>query len=190
MREQRKAAPAQGRRTTGAGPKPNAGVSPATARPKPAATRPRPGAKVPVADKTPEDALKTFLLALAAQDAETLRAVAMPDTEFPLLLNDQPAPPELFAQLKHRLDVGAMKRLKPGDSVRMPGGELRTIRADELGQNRVVLWPDGAPAPSWIEDVGGHWKVVPRPFIAVRKGSERRPREPRAKAAAPPRKPG
>ena len=37
----------------------------------------RPETKVELADSTPEDALKTFLLALAAQDEATLRAVTL-----------------------------------------------------------------------------------------------------------------
>ena len=63
---------------------------PVTAAPQPndepAAKSPAPGARVDLADSTPEDALTTFLLALAAQDEVTLRAVTTPDDEFPWLL--------------------------------------------------------------------------------------------------------
>jgi hypothetical protein len=124
---------------------------------------------VELADSTPEDALKTFLLALAAGDELTLRGVTLPHAEFELLLKDPPAPPDVLALLKARLEEKPMKRLKEGDPVRMPNGESRVIKPADVRAGRVVLWPAGAPLPSRLENVGGHWKVFAAPFIAVRK---------------------
>jgi hypothetical protein len=127
---------------------------------------------VELADSTPEDALKTFLLALAAGDAAALRAVVLPDAELDWLLQGPPASPELLARLKARLEEQPMKRLRAGDPVTMPGGESRVVQPADVREGRVVLWPAGAPLPSRVENVGGHWKVLARPFIAARKQAE------------------
>jgi len=125
--------------------------------------------QIDLADSTPEGALKTFLLALAAQDETTLRAVTLPHAEFDLLLKSPSTSSDQLALLKTRLDEKPMKRLKEGDPVRMPDGETRVIKPADVREGRVVLWPDGSPLPSRLENVGGHWRVFAAPFIAARK---------------------
>ena len=124
---------------------------------------------VELADSTPEDALKTFLLALAAHDEATLRAVALPHAELNLLLSGPAAAPEQLALLRARLEEKPIKRLKTGDPVRTPDGESRVIKPGDVREGRVVLWPAGAPLPSRLENVGGHWRVFAAPFISARK---------------------
>ncbi len=126
-------------------------------------------AKIGPADSTPEDALKTFLLALAAQDEAALRAVTLPHPEFDLLLRGPAEPPAQLALLKARLEEKPMRRLKTGDPVRMPDGESRVIKPADVREGRVVLWADGESLPSRLENVNGHWKVFAAPFIAARK---------------------
>jgi hypothetical protein len=133
------------------------------------AKAPRPETKGELADSTPEDALKTFLVALAAQDEATLHAVTLPDAEFEWLLKAPKAPPDVLARIKAGLEEKPMKRLNAGDLVRMPGGESRVIKPIDVREGRVVLWPAGLPLPSRLDNVGGRWKVFARPFIAARK---------------------
>jgi hypothetical protein len=130
---------------------------------------PQPETRVEPADSTPEDALKTFLLALAVRDGAALKAVALPDAELDTLLQGPPASPDRVLQMKAELEDKPMRRLKEGDPVRMPNGESRVIKAVDVREGRVVLWPAGAALPSRLENVGGHWKVYARPFIAARK---------------------
>jgi hypothetical protein len=148
------------------------------------------GTKVELADSTPEAAMKTFLLALAAQDKATLRAVTLPDDEFDWLLKGSRASPELIVRMKVRLEEKPMKRLKAGDPVRMPSGEARVIKPIDVREGRVVLWPDGAPTPSRLENVGGHWKVFAKPFIAARKSADANLAPVRPKSVVVPRTPG
>jgi hypothetical protein len=136
---------------------------------RPEGRAPLPERRVKVVDSSPEDALKTFLLALAAQDVATLRAVTLPDDEFDWLLNGRPASTELLERIEARIDKKPMRRLKAGDPVRMPDGETRIIKSVDVGEGRVVLWPDGALLPSRVEVVDGHWKVYARPLIVARK---------------------
>ena len=126
---------------------------------------------VELADSTPEAALKTFLIALAAHDEPTLRAVSLPVDDLHLLLEGPLAPPEQLARIKARLEEKPMRRLKAGDPVKMPDGQSRVIKPGDVREGRVVLWPDGLPIPSRVENVGGHWKVFAAPFIAARKSS-------------------
>lgn len=139
---------------------------------RPGRATPGPSARVSLADTTPEAALKSFLLAMAAHDAETLRAVALPDPDLDWLLKGPAASPELLARIKTRLEEQPMRRMKAGDPVRMPGGEARVIHPEDVRQGRVVLWPEGAPLPSRVENVDGRWRVFARPFIAARKAAE------------------
>ena len=66
------------------------------ARPPQAKSRSGAGAskaasKIKVADATPEDALRTFMLAVMAQDEAALRAVTLPNPDLDWLLKGQPA---------------------------------------------------------------------------------------------------
>jgi len=108
------------------------------------AKAPGPETKVELADSTPEDALKTFLLALAARDEATLLAVTPPHAEFDLLLKGPVAHPDQLVLLKARLEEKPMKRLKAGDPVRMPDEESRVIKPADVREGRVVLWPSAA----------------------------------------------
>jgi hypothetical protein len=135
---------------------------------------PSKGGRAEVADSTPEEALKSFLVGLATHDGATLRAVALPDDDLEWLWRGPPSSPDQVARLKTRLDREPMRRLKAGDPVTMPDGEARVIKPADVREGRVVLWPAGAPLPSRVEDVGGHWKVLARPFIDARKKAEAR----------------
>lgn len=164
-------------------PKARPKARPARAAPRPEAATTLPATRVELADSTPEGALETFLLAIAAGDAETLRAVSLADAELDRLLPERPAPPELLARIKTQLQQNPMRRLQAGDPVRMPGGEARIIKPDDVRDGRVVLWPDGAPLPSRLENVAGHWKVFARPFIAARKAATARSSTPAGRPA-------
>jgi hypothetical protein len=128
--------------------------------------------KIGVADSTPEDALKTFLIGLATNDEATLRAIALPDGDLEWLWHGPASSPDRVARLRARLDRAPMRRLIVGDPVTMPTGEARVIKPADVREGRVVLWPADEPLPSRVEDVGGHWKVLARPFIKARKEAE------------------
>ncbi len=154
-------------------------AAPTSGSPGQPATRPRgeapkPTIGVDLVDGTPKEALKTFMLALAAQDEATLRAVAIPDEGFDWLLKDRPATaaPEVLAEIKAKLDQTPFRRLKVGDRVKMPGGRVGVIKPADVGGGRVVLLPEGTPLPARLENVGGHWEVFARTFIVARKPAE------------------
>lgn len=130
--------------------------------------------RILVVDGTPEQALETFLLALAAQDEAALHAVSLPDDEFDLLLKDRPPPAteEALAAMREGFKRKPFRRLTAGRRIRMPGGRTAVIKPSDVAAGRAVLLPEGAPMPARVEDVGGHWKVLPRTFILMRKAAD------------------
>jgi hypothetical protein len=159
--------------------------------PRPTAEVPKPRTRVDLVDGTPEDALRTFLLALAAQDEVTLRAVTLPDDEFEWLLKDRPAPatPRVLAAMRASFVQSPFRRLGAGDRVKMPGGWVGVIKPADVADGRVVLMPEGAPMPARLENVGGHWKVFARTFIAARKTAESTRQKAHSQPSGSPRRP-
>ncbi len=117
----------------------------------------------------PEEALKSFLVALAAHDEAALREIALPHPRLESLVQGPSATTDQLALLKARLQSMSIRRLKAGDSVEMPNGESRVIQPDDVRTGRVVLWADGEPMPTRLENVGGRWKVFAGTFMGARK---------------------
>jgi hypothetical protein len=124
-------------------------------------------------DATPEDALRTFMIALVAIDEAALRiiTVPVPDAELAWLLRGQAAPPEVIKELKAGLAKTPIKRLKEGERVTLPGNRVYVVRPGEVGEDKAVLLPDRAPQPTRLQKIRGHWKVSAEPFIAARKAA-------------------
>ena len=116
---------------------------------RPLSEVPKPSIGVDLVDGTPEEALRTFTLAMAAKDERVLRAITLPDDGFEWLLKDRPASltGESLRKMKERLDQTRIQRLKAGDRVKMPGGRTGVIRSADVRNGRVVLRPTGAALP-------------------------------------------
>lgn len=116
---------------------------------RPLSEVPKPSIGVDLVDGTPEEALRTFTLAMAAKDERVLRAITLPDDGFEWLLKDRPASltGESLRKMKERLDQTRIQRLKAGDRVKMPGGRTGVIRSADVRNGRVVLRPTQALTP-------------------------------------------
>jgi hypothetical protein len=126
-------------------------------------------AKIDLVDKTPEDALRTFMMAMAAADEQTLRAVTLANSDLDLLLTGEGPPFKGVKEMKQDMHKMKIERLKVGDQVKMPGNKVHVIRVTEVGQGRATLLPEDAPFPTRLRLVSGHWKVDAAPIIAARK---------------------
>lgn len=128
------------------------------------------GAEKPASpDGTPEAALRTFMVAVVAHDEAALRAVTLPDPEFDWLTRGDPAPEEVVARMRTLAKAMKIRRLKPGDRIRGPQGKATAVGQDEVGENRALLLPEGAPEPIRARRVDGKWKIDARPAINQRK---------------------
>jgi hypothetical protein len=140
-------------------------------------------AKITIADATPEDALRTFMLALISQDEPAVRAVTVPNPDLAWLMKGEPAPPEVIKDVMAQLAKQPIKRLKEGENVPLPKGKQYVVAASDVGDNKAILLPQGAPLPTRLHKVKGHWKVVADPFIAGRKAADAERKKAEAKNA-------
>jgi hypothetical protein len=142
------------------------------------------GGQIKVADATPEDALRTFMLAVLAQDGEAVRAVTLPNSDRDWLLKGQPAPPAVIKDATAQFGKLPIKRLKEGEKVALPKGKQYVVSAGEVGEDRAILLPQGAPVPTRLRKADGHWKVAADPFIAALKAADASMKKSEANKAA------
>jgi len=133
---------------------------------------PRPGAREKIADRTPEDALRTFVFAIAVRDELTLRAITLPVEGFEWLMAGRGAPASVIEELKEKLAQQPLRSLKAGDKFTLPRGQAIVVKAEDVGPDRALLLPEGASLPTRLQKVEGHWKVDPSAVIAGRKAAE------------------
>ncbi len=129
-------------------------------------------AKTDIAAKTPEQALWTFLVAIATKDEETLRAVTVSTDDFDWLMKGEGVPADKRNEFKAVVARQPIRALKAGDEVSLPGNRKTTVAADEVSDDRAVLLPEGAPLPNRLRKVDGLWRVDATPIVAGRKAAE------------------
>jgi hypothetical protein len=157
--------------TPKAGAMTKAGASP-KGHPGAVAKAPEGGARSRLKDDTPEDALRSFMVAAVNQDEAALRAITLPDRELVWLLRGQPPPAEVVEKMRTSAAELKFKRLKPGDQIKVPPrGQVAVLGPEEVTEDRAVLLPEGSPFPIRVERIEGHWKVEARPIIAARKAA-------------------
>ncbi len=138
------------------------------------------------ANATPEEAFRTFMIAIVSHDEATLREVTLPAEGFELLLTGKAAPASALGGIKQQLTSRPIRRLKAGDRYPLPPGKSGVVGAEEVGPDRAVLMPEGSPVPTRLEKVKGRWKVDARPVIAARKAAGAARRNAEAKQDGPP----
>jgi hypothetical protein len=125
-----------------------------------------------IAAETPEDALRSFLIAIALHDEAALRSVVLPTDDFDWLLKGEAAPAEAADQIRSQFMQVPIRALKPGDSFRLPNKKSITVDPKEVDATHAVLLPEGAPLPTRCQKVDGRWRVDASPVIAGRKAAE------------------
>ena len=125
-----------------------------------------------IADQTPEDALRTFVIAMALRDEPALRAVTLPAEGFEWLIAGPPAPEGVLKELKERLVQETFRSLKAGDTFTLARGQVVVVKPEDVGPDQALVLPQGASLPTRLQRFAGHWKVDPRGVIAGRKAAE------------------
>ncbi len=130
-------------------------------------------ARPPLPDATPEDALRSFMIAITMKDEAALRAITVPDRELDWLLRGPPPPPEVVEQMRTAAAESKFKRLKPGDPIKLPPqGRAALVRPEEVTEARAMLLPERSRFPIALQKIDGHWKVDARPIVAARKAAD------------------
>ena len=138
--------------------------------------------KITVVDATPEDALRTFMLALIAQDEAALRVVTLSQSRSRLAIERRAGyRRDVIKDATAQFAKQPIKRLKEGETFTLPGGKQYVVAASDVGEDKAVLLPAGCPGAHAAPQVKGHWKVVADPFIAGRKADDAAARRPKRK---------
>ena len=122
---------------------PTAGSAAATLSPPPDETT-RAAVRTKIADQIPEDALRTFVYAMAIRDQPALRAVTLPAEGFEWLIAGPPAPEGVLKELKERLVQETFRSLKVGDTFTLAQGQVVVVKPGDVGPDQALLLPHGA----------------------------------------------
>ena len=122
---------------------------------------------------SPEEAYRTFLVALMAKDEKALRASTVPvaDDDFDRLLKGEGMAgggAKAFA-FRAIVAVTPVRRLESGERFELPGG--RALVAPEADDLAWVV-PQGSPLPILCRKVEGRWLADPSAIIAGRKAAD------------------
>lgn len=123
-------------------------------------------------DLTPEDAVRLFLVAIATNDEEILRAVALPMDGIEILLQGEGLPPE--RQQEYLAEVRSLKlrRLALNETIFVPGGGNVTMDTVRVNEDRVQLTHPGNAIPfDVLRAENGYWWVNPEHVIAARRAA-------------------
>jgi hypothetical protein len=163
--------------------------SPAQTKSRPRSATATASAKIKVVDATPEDAFRTFMMAIMTHDEAALRVISLPNPnpDFAWLLKGPVAPPEVAKDASARFAKLSIKRLKAGDIFTPPTGKAQTVTAVEVGEDKAVLVLEGTPIPIRCKNVEGHWKVETALLIAGDKAADAARKTAAAKKAAAPK---
>jgi hypothetical protein len=131
-----------------------------------------PGSKTEVAAATPEQALRSFVIAMMTKDETTLRAVTLHTEDFDWLLRGQALPEDQIEDFKAQITRQPIRALKAGDEITLPGNRKVKVLPEEVTADRAVLVPQGAPFPTRLRMIDGRWRVDATPMIAGRKAAE------------------
>lgn len=131
-------------------------------------------AKPQLAAATPEEAMRTFLVAMMSKDEKTLRAITLPlaKSDFAWLLSGPTIPVEQLKQVKEAISRQPIRLLQPGDEFTLPGNKKITVEDEEVTSERAVAVPEGAPVPTRLQKVKGYWRVDATPVVAGRKAAD------------------
>jgi hypothetical protein len=121
---------------------------------------------------TPEQAMRTFLIAMLTKDEPALRAVTLPTDDFQWMLSGEDAPADRVEEFKAQFTRMPIRLLKPGDEIALPGGRKFKVRPEEVTADRAVLLPEAMPIPFRIRKVDARWRVDATPIVAARKAAE------------------
>ena len=127
---------------------------------------------------TPEQAVRTFIVAMMTKDAPTLRAIILPTKDFDTLLEGQEVAAEELEKFKAQIAKLPVRLLKAGEEVSLAGGGKYKVQAKDISPDRAVALPEGASFPVLIQKDKGQWRIDASPIIANMKGDTPKPLDP------------
>jgi hypothetical protein len=127
---------------------------------------------------TPEQAIRTFIVAMMTKDAKALHGVTLPADDLDSLLQGQAVPPEAVEGFKAQIAALPVRLLKAGEEVALADGRKYKARPEDVTPDRAVVLPQGASFPAVSRKVDGRWRIDAGPIIASMKGAAPKPLDP------------
>ena len=127
---------------------------------------------------TPEQAIRTFIVAMMTKDSKALHEVALPANDLDSLLQGQAVPPEAVEGFKAQIASLPVRVLKAGEEVTLPDGRRYKAKPEDVTPERAVVLPQGASFPALSRKVDGRWRIDAAPIIASMKGAAPKPLDP------------
>jgi hypothetical protein len=115
---------------------------------------------------TPEQAIRSFIVAWMTKDAVALRAVTLPVVDLELIMPPQPIPPEALDAFKAQIAKLSVRILKAGEEVKLVGDRTYKARPEDVGPDRAVVLPGNAAYPLLSRKVEGRWRIDVSPIVA------------------------
>ncbi|MCE9547604.1 MAG: hypothetical protein K8T25_19215 [Planctomycetia bacterium] len=158
---------------------PAATPPPATAPPAvaPAAAAPAAAPAAGAAERSIDDVMQAFFIALLSNDEAGVKAEIMPHAKAEILWKGMPVPKQLLEQMKKQFKGLTCREVKLGDTIRLPGGNEVKANDSMINADSKLVYPSVAgeemPIPLRMQKSEGKWKVDATPLIEARLASQR-----------------
>lgn len=96
---------------------------------------------------TPEQAIRTFIVAMVTKDSKALHDVVLPADDLDSLLQGQALPPEAVEGFKAQIASLPVQVLKAGEEVTLPDGRKYKARPEDVTPDRAVVLPQARCSP-------------------------------------------
>jgi hypothetical protein len=124
------------------------------------------------ADRTAEETLRAFLLALLLVDRESAKPLIAAGTDSDSLWTATPPSEPAIAVLTARVDGLELQVLKVGDVIELPGGKKVTLTERHINDKRVSLTFPGNTVPFILLKTADGWRVDVRTIVAARRAAQ------------------
>lgn len=118
--------------------------------------------------QSPEAVLRQFLVAMTLGDKETGKTLLRPNPANQILWQGAHPPSETAEKVRQHFQNLALRRLKIGEKVTLPGGNVLVVDDRQVNLDRVLIAAADAPVPFVLVRLDGLWKVDAKPIIAAR----------------------
>ena len=122
---------------------------------------------------SPEQALRSFLIAMATSDREALANTSLPHEELDLLLQGETLTEEQIKSMRTHFAQTPIESLTVGDTFMLPGNRPITMDETFVNATRKQLVLADMPTPFTVVLTDDQWRVDPGGLIAARKAAQR-----------------
>lgn len=119
---------------------------------------------------SPEESVREFTIAVIMEDADAIRQLVLPHKDMAFLWTSGEAlAPQAQAEMVNQIRSLAVRRLKIGEKVDVPGVGLIVMDEDRINQRRQQVTFPGNPIPFDVHLMPQGWRIDATPVITFMK---------------------